>query len=159
MEHTLTLTNSRSYSNLIWLGRKVYPTAGFQQADVRPLVPAPEPEPAPAPGAEVPGDAPEAAEPGAHGPSFAPHVDDGEPPAQAENTEPDQGVDDGDRAAPIPHVDGEPGSGDEAGGDTADGEQTSPPYSDPDPVSSTTQAAILDAQGALDEDDENPSGG
>ncbi len=124
-----------------------------------PIEPAPETEPAPEPGAEVPGDAPEAADPGAHGPSFAPHVDDGEPPAQAENTEPDQGVDDNDRAAPIPHMDGEPGSGDEARGDTADGEQTSPPYSDPDPVSSTTQAAILDAQGALDEDDENPSGG
>jgi hypothetical protein len=63
------------------------------------------------------------------------------------------------RAAPIPHLDGEPGAAGEAGGDAADGEPASPPYSDPDPVSSTTQAAILDAQGALDDDDENPSGG
>ncbi|MGJ3258706.1 MAG: FliH/SctL family protein [Rhodospirillales bacterium] len=124
-----------------------------------PIEPAPEPEPEPAPAAETPDDTPEAPGPGAHGPSFAPSIDDGEIPAQTENNEVSQDVSMENRAAPIPHLDGEPGAAGEAGGDAADGEPASPPYSDPDPVSSTTQAAILDAQGALDDDDENPSGG
>lgn len=118
--------------------------------------PASAPEPQPAPVSEVPEEAPETVDPGAHGPSFAPNVDDTEAPAEAENTEPPQSFMDDDRDAPIPHLDDEAEV--ESGG-AADGETQPGRVNDPDPVSPATQAAILDAQSTMDDDDGNPSGG
>ncbi len=118
--------------------------------------PAPMPEPEPEPAIEDSDDAPEAADVGSHGPSFAPNVDDGDEPAETDKTEPGQGFMDEDREAPIPHLDDETGEG--AGGGDDVGSQAGR-VSDPDPVSPSTQAAILDAQSAMDDDDENPSGG
>lgn len=118
--------------------------------------PTPAPESAPAPAMDPPDQAPETDDAGAHGPSFAPNVDDGETPTEPENTEPPQSFMDEDRDAPIPHLDDET---DQGSSGTADGETQAGRVSDPDPVSPATQAAILDAQSAMDDDDENPSGG
>lgn len=117
--------------------------------------PAPSPEPQPDPASELPEDAPETVDAGAHGPSFAPNIDDGETSTETENTEPPQSFMDEDREAPIPHFDDEAGED----GSGAPGDESQPGrVSDPDPVSPATQAAILDAQSAMDDDDENPSG-
>ncbi len=121
---------------------------------------APEPEPAPAPEADpgaasdVSADETDAAS--THGPSFAPTFDASEIESGEENDQPEQYASDDARDAPIPHVDDATDA--ENPGDT-DSEAVAAPVTDPDPVSPATQAAILDAQSALDDEDENPSGG
>lgn len=121
---------------------------------------APEPEPAPAPEAD-PGvasddSADETDAASTHGPSFAPTFDASEIESGEENDQLEQHASDDVRDAPIPHV--EDATDAETPGDT-DSEAVAAPVTDPDPVSPATQAAILDAQSALDDEDENPSGG
>lgn len=93
-------------------------------------------------------------------PSFAPSVGDPPPPGGTENTPSDQELNDDERSAPVPHIDDLSPTEDTAGSDTTAHGDTPAQFTDPDPVSPATQAAILDAQSAMDDDDDqNPSGG
>jgi len=123
--------------------------------------PAPEPEPQ-AVEAEAKDDtdaAPLSTEPGDHGPSFAPTLDDAEDFTPGDNTSENQEVTDSVEPPPVPHLDNEaPGGADDDTGDDDSGPPI-PTITDPDPVSPATQAAILDAQSAMDDDERDPSGG
>jgi len=121
----------------------------------------PEPIAQPAEIASDDGDdiAPSAIEGSAHGPTFAPNLDDAEDFTAEEYTQSDQEVTDTDEAAPIPHIDDEGDAGESDSSDAADDGAPTPSIVDPDPVSPATQAAILDAQSAMDDDDRDPSGG
>jgi flagellar assembly protein FliH len=96
--------------------------------------------------------------------SFTPSFDPDEVTSDEQNADLNQELTDDAREAPIPHLEDYP---DTAPSDSADADDERPapvPVSDPDPVSPETQAAILDAQSAMtDEDDtdtdRDPSGG
>lgn len=95
---------------------------------------------------------------GAH--AFTPSLDDDEPSGEDENPQSEQPFTDDEREAPVPHVHDLEGEDDTAGAEVTGGDAAAAPVSDPDPVSPATQAAILDAQSAMNEDDDrDPSGG
>ena len=123
--------------------------------------PAPEatPQPADMEAEDAGDDVPLSTKPGAHGPSFAPTLDAAEDFAPEENIQENQSITDSTDDAPIPHLDDAAPA--DATDTDADGDDTPPipTVTDPDPVSPATQAAILDAQSAMDDDERDPSGG
>ncbi|WNJ99138.1 FliH/SctL family protein [Thalassospiraceae bacterium LMO-JJ14] len=96
--------------------------------------------------------------------SFTPSFGTDDDVSAEDNNKEEQVVSGPERPAPVPHIDdlGEVENG--AGEDAGDEQASLTPVTDPDPVSPETQAAILDAQSALADDDDNddnrnPAGG
>lgn len=96
--------------------------------------------------------------------SFTPSFGTDDAAPDNKNIREEQQVIDHERPAPIPHIDDLDAVEDDAGDVAGDERASLTPVTDPDPVSPETQAAILDAQSAMADDDENdddrnPAGG
>ncbi len=103
---------------------------------------------------------PEAPEEDERAHAFTPSMDDDEPSGDDQNSQSEQSFTDEERVAPVPNIDDLEEKVGTSGADDSGGDAAAAPVSDPDPVSPSTQAAILDAQSAMnDEDDRGPSGG